>query len=564
MRCAQFLEVGERQGRLGKAVDNLFHRLEKRYEKALGPALHHRAAVLMGATVFFVLSLLILPLLQKELMPRVDSGRFMARFYMPVGTSIDATDRAFRQAESILESHKELERYFGFIGGFGGGAVNSGLAFLTMHEPRDRPVDPVLGHRMNQEEFMNRLRGEWDQIPGLRAVMQDPSQSGFSSGRGFPVEIAVQGPDWETLAVKSKAVMARMQETGLVTDLDSNYEVGMPEVEVIPDRNKAADLGISMADIGGTVNAAIGGERVGKFKDKGRRYDIRVRLLSEERRRPADIGRLLVRSSKGGLVRLADVVKIEQRPSLQSITRRDRQRAITITANVAPGASQAEAIEKSLAIAGEVLPDGYRAVPTGTSQAMNESFESLVFAFIMGLIVAYMVLATQFNAFTHPFTVLLALPFSVSGALAMLWIAGQTLNLYSFLGLILLMGIAKKNSIMLVDFTNQARERGMDRHAALLWACPVRLRPILMTSVATISGALPPALAIGPGAELQRPMALTVVGGMIVSTFLTLFVVPAAYSLIADAVAWNESRRDHGVGLLEGLHHLRSGSGKAA
>jgi multidrug efflux pump len=563
MRCSQFLEVGERQGRVGRGVDQLFRRLEKRYERALGPALRHRAAILVGASVFFGLSLLILPALKKELVPRVDSGRFMARFYMPVGTSIDATDRAFRQAESILEGHKELDRYFGFIGGFGGGAVNSGLAFLTMKDPKDRPADSQLGRRLTQEEFMDRLRGEWNQIPGLRAVMQDPSQSGFSSGRGFPVEISVQGPDWATLASKSKEIMGRMGETGLVTDLDSNYEVGMPEVEVIPDRNKAADLGISMADIGATVNAAIGGERVGKFKDKGRRYDIRVRLLSAERRRPADIGRLLVRSSKGGLVRLADVVRIEQRPSLQSITRLDRQRAITITANVAPGASQADAIDRSLAIANKALPDGYRALPTGTSQAMNESFESLVFAFIMGLIVAYMVLATQFNAFTHPFTVLLALPFSVSGALAVLWIAGQTLNLYSFLGLILLMGIAKKNSIMLVDFTNQARERGMERHQALLWACPVRLRPILMTSVATIAGALPPALAIGPGAELQRPMALTVVGGMIVSTFLTLFVVPAAYSLIGDAVAWNEGRRERGVGLIEGLADLRPGNGRA-
>ncbi len=564
MRCAQFLEVGERQGRIGRGVDVLFHRLEKRYERALGPALRHRGAILAGASVFFGLSLLILPLLQKELVPRVDSGRFMARFYMPVGTSIDATDRAFRQAESILEGHGELQRYFGFIGGFGGGAVNSGLAFLTMKDPKDRPADPLLGRRLSQEEFMDRLRGEWNQIPGLRAVMQDPSQSGFSSGRGFPVEISVQGPDWETLAAKSKEVMDRMGETGLVTDLDSNYEVGMPEVEVVPDRNKAADLGISMADIGATVNAAIGGERVGKFKDKGRRYDIRVRLLSEERRRPADIGRLLVRSSKGSLVRLADIVRIEQRPSLQSITRRDRQRAITLTANVALGASQAEAIERSLAIANKILPDGYWALPTGTSQAMNESFESLAFAFVMGLIVAYMVLATQFNAFTHPFTVLLALPFSVSGALAVLWIAGQTLNLYSFLGLILLMGIAKKNSIMLVDFTNQARERGMERHQALLWACPVRLRPILMTSVATIAGALPPALAIGPGAELQRPMALTVVGGMIVSTFLTLFVVPAAYSLIGDAVAWNDERRVRGVGLIEGLTHLRTRNGRTA
>ncbi|HEY6553447.1 MAG TPA: efflux RND transporter permease subunit, partial [Vicinamibacteria bacterium] len=324
------------------------------------------------------------------------------------------------------------------------------------------------------------------------------------------------------------------------------------------DRNKAADLGISMAAIGETVNAAIGGQRVGKFKDKGRRFDIRARLLAPQRQRPEDIQRLLVRTGQGGLVRLGDIVKLEQRPTLQTITRRDRERAITLLANVVPGASQDDAINRSMQIAKTVLPQGYRAIPAGNSQAFAESFDSLWFAFALGLVVAYMVLATQFNAFSHPFTVLLALPFSISGALMALWLAGQSLNVYSVLGMILLMGIAKKNSILLVDFTNQLREKGAERHEALLEACPLRLRPILMTSIATIAGALPPALAIGPGAELQRPMALALVGGMAVSTLLTLFVVPAAYSILDDVIVWNEQRRDRGEGLVAGLSALRT------
>jgi len=331
----------------------------------------------------------------------------------------------------------------------------------------------------------------------------------------------------------------------------------MPEVQVIPDRNKAADLGISMADIGATINSAIGGERIGKFKDKGRRFDIRVRLLSPQRQRPEDIARLLLRTASGALVRLGDLVSIEQRPTLQTITRRDRQRAITLTANVAPGVSQGTAIDGSMRIARANLPDGYRVVASGTARTFRESFDSLVFAMVLGLIVAYMVLASQFNAFTHPLTVLLALPFSVSGALMALYLAGQSLNVYSMLGVILLMGIAKKNSILLVDFTNQARASGMERHQALLHACPVRLRPILMTSVATIAGALPPALALGPGAELQRPMALSIVGGMVVSTALTLLVVPAAYSLLDDAVEWNAHRRREGLGLVAALRSAR-------
>ena len=301
-----------------------------------------------------------------------------------------------------------------------------------------------------------------------------------------------------------------------------------------------------MADIGQTISAAIGGTRAGKFEDGGRRYDIRVRLLAPQRQRPDDIRRLLVRTGTGQMVRLGDLVRIEERAALQTITRKDRQRAISITANYAAGSSQAEALDTSLAIAREALPDGYRAVLSGTAQTFQESFDSLVFAFIMGLVVAYMVLATQFNAFTHPFTVLLALPFSVSGALLVLWISGQTLNIYSMLGLILLMGIAKKNSILLVDFTNQVREEGASTHDALMKACPLRLRPILMTSVATIAGALPAALALGPGAEVQRPMALALVGGIFVSTLLTLYVVPCAYSALDDGVQafarWRERR----------------------
>jgi hydrophobe/amphiphile efflux-1 (HAE1) family protein len=545
MRCSRFLEVGERRGRLGQAVDRSFDRLSAAYLRTLKPALHHRALVLASAVAFFAVSLLIIGQLRQEFVPAQDTSRFQLRFQTPVGTSIDVTDRIFQKIEGFLASRREVDRFFGFIGGFGGGEVNTGMIFVTMLEPGDRPRDEKTGRRLTQLEFMDVVRSTVNSFPGVRAVLIDPSQQGFSAtrGGGFPVEMTIRGRDWNVLAQSAQKVMEDMRASGVVTDVDSDYQVGMPEVRVIPDRNKAADLGISMAAIGETINAAIGGVRVGKFKDQGRRFDIRVRLLSDQRQRPEDIQRLFVRTGRGELVRLGDIVRIEQQPTLQAITRKDRERAITIFANVSKGASQAAALDKTQEIARAALPDGYRAIPSGSSQAFKESFASLGFAFAMGLIVAYMVLATQFNAFTHPFTVLLALPFSISGALMALWISGQSLNVYSMLGLILLMGIAKKNSILLVDFTNQVREKGRDTDEALLEACPVRLRPILMTSMATIAGAIPPALALGPGAELQRPMAVALVGGMLVSTLLTLFVVPAAYSLLDDAVAWTRRRR---------------------
>ena len=560
MRCSRFLEVGERRGKFGQAVDRTFDRLAASYQRWLQPALHHRVWVMAGALVFFFGSLFIVRFLRQEFVPAQDSSRFQIRFQTPVGTSIDVTEAKLRQIEEFLRSRGEVDGDFSFIGGFGGGEVNTGMLFVTMKDKGERPVDEKAGHRLSQQEFMDVVRGTVNAIPGVRAAMIDPSQQGFSSSRGggFPIELAIRGRDWDELSKHSRQIMEEMRQAGLVTDVDADYQVGMPEVRVIPDRNKAADLGVSMADIGATVNAAIGGTRVAKFKEGGRRYDIRVRLLAPQRERPEDIERLFVRTAAGNLVRLGDLVRIQQEPTLQAITRKDRERAITIFANVTPGASQADALASSLAIAERVLPDGYRAVPSGSSQAFKESFTSLIFAFCMGLLVAYMVLAAQFNAFTHPLTVLLALPFSVSGALMALFLSGQSLNVYSMLGMILLMGIAKKNSILLVDFTNQIRAQGVERHEAILKACPIRLRPILMTSLATIAGAIPPALAIGPGAELQRPMALAVVGGMAVSTLLTLFVVPAAYSLLDDVVAWNAARRQRGESLLTGVADLRA------
>jgi hydrophobe/amphiphile efflux-1 (HAE1) family protein len=568
MRCSRFLEVGERRGRLGQAIDRGFDRLASGYLRWLTPALRHRGRVLAAAAVFFGLSLLILPQLRQEFVPSQDTNSIQVRFQTPVGTSLDVTEGKLREIERILRERPELESDFSFIGGFGGGEVNTGMVFVTLKDKKDRPVDKAAGHRLSQQELMDVLRRSLSVMPGVRVVLIDPSQQGFASSRrgGFPIEVSIRGRDWDALARFSRQIQEELMQPGsLVTDVNSDYQVGMPEVRVVPDRNKAADLGVSMSDIGQTINAAIGGTRTGKFKEGGRRFDIRSRLLAPQRAKPEDINRLYVRAADGSLVRLSDLVRLEQQPTLQAITRLDRERAITLYANVAPGASQKEALATTVAVAQRVLPDGYRAVPAGSSQAFQESFSSLQFAFLMGLVVAYMVLAAQFNAFTHPFTVLLALPFSMSGALMALWVSGQSMNVYSMLGMILLMGIAKKNSIMLVDFTNQMREQGAERHEAILKASPIRLRPILMTSMATIAGAIPPALAIGPGAELQRPMALAVVGGMAVSTLLTLFVVPAAYSLIDDLVQWNEDRRQRGQGLGPGLGEAWAGMrGKAA
>ena len=308
----------------------------------------------------------------------------------------------------------------------------------------------------------------------------------------------------------------------------------MPEVRIYPDRALATASGVSVDTIASTVQAAIGGAVQGQYTNKDRRYDVRLRLEGGERIGPDDIMKLDVRTDYNELIPISSVIKTQTVSTYQTIARRLRERSISIFANVAPGKSQAESLDKAEAIAKDALPLGYRVFLSGGAQTFRETFSSLFLALWLGIIVSYMVLASQFNSFVHPFCVLLSLPFCVSGAFFALLLTGQSLNLYSMIGLVLLMGIVKKNSILLVEFANQKRfVDGLAVREALLFAGPVRLRPILMTSLATLAAAIPPALAWGPGAESRIPMAITVIGGVIVSTFFTLLVVPCAYSLLA-------------------------------
>ena len=533
MRCSQFLRVGERHTHFGRAIDRGFRWCEERYRHGLVWALARRGLVVALAAVLFVGSLALLRVLRKESVPPQDQSMFLVRLQTPVGSSIEFTDERFKQAEAVAMSRPELKRYFGAIGGFGGGEVDTGILFLTFKPPRERTVVPPNTHSLTQQELMALFRKELNAIPDVKARIQDLSLSGFSAQRGFPIELTVRGPDWGQLADIAQEMERRMAASALMVDVDTDYLTGIPEVRVRPDRQKAAERGVSIETIGRTINALIGGERVAKYSRGGRRYDVRVRLVPSQRTQAEDIERLWVWNHHGELVQLKDVVTILEQPTLLTITRKNRERAISLFANVAPGQSQAAAAVAVNRIAKEIVPEGYHVVFSGSSQTFRESFQSLLFALWLGILVAYMVLASQYNSYLHPVTILLALPFSVSGALFALWVARQSLNIYSFIGLILLMGIVKKNSILLVDFTNQRRSHGLGARDALLDACPTRLRPIVMTSLSTIAAAIPPALALGPGAETRMPMAIAVIGGVALSTLLTLFVVPCVYSLFS-------------------------------
>jgi HAE1 family hydrophobic/amphiphilic exporter-1 len=530
MLSSRFLSRTTSRFWIFRKTDKWYDAPAEKYKKFLPFTIRHRWIVVGAAVIIFVLSFVLMGSVPKEFVPSQDQSRFMVNIETPVGSSVEYTNSMLLKCEAVLQTMPEIKTYFAAVG-IGGAerGVNKAILFVTMLPKNER--------ERSQGEILTFLRQKLNSIPGMKAIPFDLSQSGFTAQRGFPVEFAVRGPNLEKLNEYSGKLMAKMRDIPGVVDVDSDFEIGMPEVRVVPDRKKAADLGVDMAGIGRTVNALIGGTDVAKFKDRGKRYDIRLRLVAQQRATPADIGSILIRNNRGQLISLRDIADIRERPSLQVISRRDRQRAISVFANLIPGTDQQAVLAKVQKLADETLPEGYRISFSGSSQAFKESFQSLIFALFMGILIAYMVLGSQFNHFIHPITVLVALPFSFTGALVALPLAGQSLNIFSMIGLILLMGLVKKNSIIMVDFTNQLRERGEERNEALYHACPVRLRPILMTSVSTIVGALPACLALGPGAESRMPMGIAVVGGLVFSTLLTLFVVPSVYSILDDASA---------------------------
>jgi multidrug efflux pump len=526
-RCAQFLKTSRTgRNRVGLWVDRSFTWLEITYSKVLKRGLKRPGLILVLSLVLFLVSLVIYKLLPSEFVPSQDLSLVMVRIQTAVGSSLKETDELIKKAEAIIAARPEVEKVFTSVGGMGGGGVNSGNMFVTMFQPSRR--------QLSQAEFSSQLRKELNAIPGVRAVIQDLSQSGFTAQRGFPVEFSVRGPDWGKLISLSQDMTSRLAASGLVVDLDTDYQLGMPELSIWPNRARAADIGVSIDDLATTLNALVGGVRAGKYSSGGRRVDVRLKLLAAQRSRPEDIAKLRVRTRQGQLVPLSALVTYREMPALQAITRRDRERAITIFANVAPGHSQDEALAEVEKLSRN-LPVSYRAVLGGASVAFRESSSSLLFALIMGIIIAYMILASQFNSYLHPVTVITILPLSIAGAAFALWIGGQSLNIFSMIGLLLLMGIVKKNSIILVDYANMFLAQGFSPRESMEKAGPIRLRPILMTAIATLMAAIPPALGIGAGSEIRMPMAIAVIGGLTLSTVLSLIVVPAFY-VVSDGL----------------------------
>lgn len=558
MRCSQFLKL-RGDNFVTIKVAHWMDQLAELYKRSLRICLRWRWTVLGSATAIFALSILLIGTLRKEFVPPQDQSRFLVTMYTPMGSSLQFTDGTFKEAEKILKSRPEIEKYYVAVGGFGGGLVNQGISFITLRDIDDRPVAEPFKKRPSQQEFAAYLRTQLEKIPGVvRVAVLDLSLTGFSAQRGYPIEFELQGPDWAQLADLSLKMRENLKKSGLMADVDSDYNPNMPETGVVPDRVNASKRGVPISAIASTIAATVGGMKLlpNKYTDSfGHRDDIQVKLDAEFNKGAEDINFLHVNNTMGWPVPMRELVTTSQEKTLLTITRFNRERGIGIFGNFTPGRSQSEVMDYILKMAKPMLPPGYHITLSGSSQAFNDSFKSLNVALLLGLFVAYMVLASQFNSFLHPAIILLALPFSITGALFAMRMTDTSLNIYSLIGVLLLMGIVKKNSILLVEFTNHKRTEGFGVEDALIEACPVRLRPILMTSIATVAGALPEAIARGAGSEVVRPMAIAVVGGVTVSTFLTLFVVPCAYSLCAPL-----ENRKHQEELDKALEHLGESS----
>jgi multidrug efflux pump subunit AcrB len=484
----------------------------------------------------------------RELVPSEDQNRFVVNVICPVGSSIDYVDEMLHRGEEVLAGLKDPKTGREIVAGFfasvsirPGSLISEGVMFVRLVPPLDE--DGTEQRTLHQSEVMAEVRKGYTNVPGVKVITLDLSTQGFTATRGYPVNFAVQGPDWETVTVLSERIAARMTDSGVVADVNSDYRPGMPEVHITPDRAKCAALGVSVKRLAFVLGIGVGGFRNGRFTDGERRYDIRLRYLEGQRESPDQTDDLYVMNDAGALVPLRDVTTKRIVSTLPIINRYNHLRKVELTANVGPGVSQGEAISRCAELAEAVrdemgLPASYRIVQLGNAQAMQETLDSLWACLALGFVMAAMILGVQFNSFVHPFTVLLAVPFGVTGALATLWVMGDTLNMMSMIGMILLAGLVKKNSIILVDFANQLRRDGLTAEAAVLHAGPVRLRPIVMTTLATVVGAVPLALGLGAGAETRAPLARSIIGGSLLSTAVTLIIVPVFYVLFDHFGAW--------------------------
>lgn len=528
--CAKFLRHQPRHVAIYYVLERFFDRLSAGYRRGLETALRHRLAITAAGVVTLAGIGVLAWVLPKEFLPTEDKGAFIVLTIAPEGSTMEYTDTYQRQIEALVRATPEVATYFSAIGlaREGVGQPDFGILFARLKDWSERT--------RTQSEIVQELRPRLFGIPGVFAIANEPDPLGFTLEA--QAQFVLQAGDLAKLNEYNQQMLDKLRQSPVLVNVDSNLKLSKPELRVNIHRDKAADLGVSVREIATTLQVLFGGQTVTKFKRQGDQYDVIVQLERAARFTPRDLDRVYVRAGGGSanaaLVQLSNLVDVTATVGPREINHFNRLRSATISANLAPGTTLDTALNTMQQVADETLPPSFSTTLAGKSREFREGQANLAFTFGLAVLMVYMVLASQFESLLDPLTILVAVPLAVLGALATLFVARMSLNLFSVIGIIMLVGLATKNSILLIDYANQLRAQGRSVIAATAEAGQVRLRPVLMTAISTIFGVLPIALALGAGSQSRRPLGMAVVGGMAVSTALTLFVVPVVHTLVLE------------------------------
>ena len=529
MLCSRYLSVDHKKNKFYSAIERGLAKLDSTYHYLLNLSLSHRWRVLIITLLFVIFGGgYAMKNVEKDFVPEADEGSFTISVKTPLGSSLDYTDSRLELIEAAIAKHpKEVASYFSTIGAGSRGQVNQGNVNVRLVSKTER--------KKSQQELIKELKKQFDQIPGVKAI---PSPASIAKGqRSEKLQFIITGQSLDEIGSLSKQMQQTLTKNTEMGKVDLDVQLDLPELDMNIDRTRAASLGLSANDIAGAVSMFAGGINIAKYNDlngDGQRYDIRLKANEGDLKQTTDLSKIYLRSTSGELVRLDTVASFKPTLGAAVIGRYDLQYSANFYAN--PTMPLGDAVTLVKDTAAKILPTNYTLKMTGQAEEFGKTFKNIKFVFILAFILLYMVLASQFNSFIQPVIIMLAQPLAIIGGLIALLLSGDSLNIYSMIGLVLLIGLVAKNSILLVDLTNQLRARGANINDALKEACPIRLRPVVMTSLTIILALLPAALGLGAGSETNKPLSVAIIGGMISSTLLTLVVVPAAYSLVMNGL----------------------------
>ena len=518
-----------KHGRFYIATEPFFQGLESGYRRLLGWFMKRKwiSAVILGVSLIMIL--LLFKSLKTELAPLEDHSIIRVSITQPEGTGFDFTYNLLdRISDSLKAKVPEIRLLFARVGGgFGGGGNNNGSIQLFLTEPNER--------KASQQQINDRLPAIFNKFREARIIpnQEQTISTSLAAGSQLPVQFVLQNLDFSKLQDVLPKFLDEARKDPVFGNVDANLKFNKPEVNITINRIKATDLGVNAIDISNTLNLALSGRRYGYFLKKEKQYYVVGQVERSERNKPADISSLYVRNNAGSMIQLDNLVNLDEASRPPTLYHFNRYKSATVSASLAPGKTLGEGIASMQRIAGQLLDNSFETSLLGPSRDFAESSSNTSFALLLALVLIYLILAAQFESFRDPFIIMLTVPLAIAGALFSLWAFGMTLNIFSEIGMIMLVGLVTKNGILIVEWANQKRKAGLSKAEAAFEAAVARLRPILMTSLATIFGALPIALALGAGAQSRKPLGVVIVFGLLFALIFTLFVIPAMYTIMS-------------------------------